>query len=217
MALTFFGWETIYDNHHHLQSNQEPVSGREYTMYHGTSVSNAKSIIQSGFKQSSKGMLGPGVYVSRDKEKARRYPINSPNDRVILMLKVRVGKVKKIDRENHPMATTWNQQGYDTAWVPPNCGMKNVPSGLEEDCVWDPQRIRVIDVIGAPDPITTQQLKDLLQASLNSKPASRLESAEPCGVCKNNMVPSHQLQLCWGCGQTICPFMGKHFCNSSRK
>ncbi|XP_078415967.1 uncharacterized protein LOC144691597 [Cetorhinus maximus] len=216
MALTFFGWDTIYDNNHHLQSNQEPTNGTEYIMYHGTSVSNARSIIQSGFKQSGNGMLGPGVYVSRDKEKARRYPINSPNDRVLLMLKVRVGKVKKIDRENHPMATTWNQQGYDTAWVPPNCGMRNVPSGLEEDCVWDPQRVRVFDIINSPDPVTTQQLKDLLQASLNSQPVSGLESGEHCEVCKNTLAPSHQLQSCWGCGQTICPFMGRHFCAGSR-
>ncbi|XP_041030200.1 grass carp reovirus (GCRV)-induced gene 2o [Carcharodon carcharias] len=216
MALTFFGWDTIYDNNHHLQSSQEPMNGTEYIMYHGTSVNNARSIIQSGFKQSGKGMLGPGVYVSRDKEKARRYPINRPNDRVILMLKVRVGKVKKIDRENHPMATTWNQQGYDTAWVPPNCGMRNVPSGLEEDCVWDPQRIRVIDIINSPDPVTTQQLKDLLQASLNSQPVSGLESGEHCEVCRNTLAPSHQLQSCWGCGQTICPFMERHFCAGSR-
>ncbi|XP_043532343.1 grass carp reovirus (GCRV)-induced gene 2o [Chiloscyllium plagiosum] len=217
MTLQFFGWETVHDNNHHLHSNQEPVNGREYIMYHGTSVSNARSIIQSGFKQSSKGMLGPGVYVSRDREKARRYPINTPNDRVILMLKVQVGKVKKIDKENHPMSTTWKQHGYDTAWVPPNCGMRNVPSGLEEDCVWDPQRIQVIDVINSPDPVTTQQLKDLLQANLNSKPVPGPEMVEHCQACKNTMVPSHQLQLCWGCGQTICPFMAKHICTGQER
>ena len=32
--------------------------------------------------------------------------------------------------------------GYDTAWVPPHCGM--VPSGLEEDCVYDTKRIVVL-------------------------------------------------------------------------
>ncbi|XP_038635346.1 uncharacterized protein LOC119954306 [Scyliorhinus canicula] len=215
MALTFFGWETIYDNNHHLLSNQEPKNGTEYIMYHGTTVSNARSIIQTGFRQSSKGMLGPGVYISRDKEKAKRYPISSPSDRVILVLKVQVGKVKIIDKENHPMAKTWYQQGYDTAWVPPNCGMRNVPSGLEEDCVWDPQRIRVVDVINSPNPGTTQQLKDLLQARSYSNPAPESETAEHCGVCKSTMAPPHLLQTCWGCGQTICPFMGSHFCESN--
>ena len=31
---------------------------------------------------------------------------------------------------------------YDTAWVPAGCGV--TPSGLEEDCIWDPARIRVL-------------------------------------------------------------------------
>uniref|UniRef100_A0A4W5JUA0 Uncharacterized protein n=1 Tax=Hucho hucho TaxID=62062 RepID=A0A4W5JUA0_9TELE len=34
---------------------------------------------------------------------------------------------------------TWHDEGYDSAWVPPNCGM--VKSGLDENCVWDPNRI----------------------------------------------------------------------------
>ena len=40
------------------------------------------------------------------------------------------------------MQKTWMILGYDTAWVPPHCGM--VPSGLEEDCVFNPARIVVL-------------------------------------------------------------------------
>lgn len=40
------------------------------------------------------------------------------------------------------MRKTWNILGYDTAWVPPNCGV--TPSGLEEDCIADPAKIRVL-------------------------------------------------------------------------
>uniref|UniRef100_A0A8D3CNR3 PARP catalytic domain-containing protein n=1 Tax=Scophthalmus maximus TaxID=52904 RepID=A0A8D3CNR3_SCOMX len=113
-----------------------------YTMYHGTSVANARLIIANGFQQSPRGMLGKGVYVSRDKKKAERYPLqSSPSDRVALELRVHVGRVKRIDTDNHPMQYTWSTQGFDTAWVPPNCGMKAVPSGLEEDCVFDPKRV----------------------------------------------------------------------------
>uniref|UniRef100_I3K191 Grass carp reovirus (GCRV)-induced gene 2p n=1 Tax=Oreochromis niloticus TaxID=8128 RepID=I3K191_ORENI len=116
-----------------------------YTMYHGTSIANARLIIANGFQQSQGGMLGKGVYVSRDKKKAERYPLNnSPTDRVVLELRVSVGRVKRIDKDNHPMQYTWSTQGYDTAWVPPNCGMKAVPSGLEEDCVFDPKRVTVV-------------------------------------------------------------------------
>uniref|UniRef100_A0A673KWB6 Grass carp reovirus (GCRV)-induced gene 2l n=1 Tax=Sinocyclocheilus rhinocerous TaxID=307959 RepID=A0A673KWB6_9TELE len=130
-----------------LESYKVPVEGKVYRMYHGTSRENAEKIKVSGFKQSSGGMLGPGVYLSRDLKKASRYPLDLPeNERVVLRVKVNVGRVKKIDRQGHPLQKTWHDQGYDTAWCPPNCGM--VSSGLEEDyCVWDPKRITVIGEI----------------------------------------------------------------------
>ncbi|ROL47589.1 hypothetical protein DPX16_13304 [Anabarilius grahami] len=129
-----------------LESYIEPAEGKVYRMYHGTSREAAQKIKVSGFRQSSKGMLGPGVYLSRDLEKASRYPLElHESQRVVLRVRVNVGRVKKIDRQNHPMQKTWHDHGYDTAWCPPNCGM--VSSGLEEDCVWDPRRITVIDEI----------------------------------------------------------------------
>uniref|UniRef100_A0A3B4GXY1 Grass carp reovirus (GCRV)-induced gene 2p n=1 Tax=Pundamilia nyererei TaxID=303518 RepID=A0A3B4GXY1_9CICH len=147
MSLQFFGWEVTYDDESpsvELTASQAPKDKGVYTMYHGTSIANARLILASGFQQSQGGMLGKGVYVSRDKKKAERYPLNnSPADRVVLKLHVRVGRVKRIDKDNHPMQYTWSTQGYDTAWVPPNCGMKAVPSGLEEDCVFDPKRVTV--------------------------------------------------------------------------
>uniref|UniRef100_A0A3B3SYD0 Uncharacterized protein n=1 Tax=Paramormyrops kingsleyae TaxID=1676925 RepID=A0A3B3SYD0_9TELE len=120
---------------------------RTYMMYHGTTGTAALSIKKHGFQRSKDGMLGPGVYVSRSFDKARRYPLILPFNerRAVLKLRVRLGKVKKIDRQGHPLQKTWHQHGYDSAWVPPNCGM--VPSGLEEDCVWDPRRIKVLDII----------------------------------------------------------------------
>uniref|UniRef100_A0A0E9XNL1 PARP catalytic domain-containing protein n=2 Tax=Anguilla anguilla TaxID=7936 RepID=A0A0E9XNL1_ANGAN len=91
-------------------------------------------------------MLGRGVYVSRDPEKARRYPLDlDPAGRRIMELKVDVGKVKKIDQQGHPLQKTWQTKGYDTAWVPPKCGM--VASGLSEDCIRDPSRIKVTKVL----------------------------------------------------------------------
>uniref|UniRef100_W5LUJ9 PARP catalytic domain-containing protein n=1 Tax=Astyanax mexicanus TaxID=7994 RepID=W5LUJ9_ASTMX len=129
-----------------LESRSEPVEGGVYRMYHGTSRPAAESIMAHGFKQSVDGMLGRGVYLSRDLNKASRYPLNLPeNQRVVLRVKVNVGRVKKIDRQGHPLQKSWHDHGYDTAWCPPECGM--VPSGLEEDCVWDPNRIQVINAI----------------------------------------------------------------------
>uniref|UniRef100_H2ZS95 Uncharacterized protein n=1 Tax=Latimeria chalumnae TaxID=7897 RepID=H2ZS95_LATCH len=132
-----------------LESYEEPIDGKIYVMYHGTDRKSAASIRRNGFLQSGKKrMLGRGVYVSRDIQKASRYPLKlPPNQRVVLKLRVNVGKVKKIDRQHHPLQKTWHYHGYDTAWVPPSCGM--VPSGLEEDCVWDPDRIKVVDILPA--------------------------------------------------------------------
>ncbi|XP_072244241.1 uncharacterized protein [Leuresthes tenuis] len=224
MSLQFFGWEVIYDDDSplvELEATQEPKDRSVYTMYHGTSVANARHIIISGFQQSSGGMLGKGVYVSRDKKKADRYPIGSnPSNRVVLELHVRVGRVKRIDKDNHPMQYTWNTQGYDTAWVPPNCGMKAVPSGLEEDCVFDPKRVKVVGIAKAPDTLLAE-LKQLVTNSLQN-PSGGNEGAashggvavDVCSLCNRKQQQSapHIKQPCWGCGQNICTLMTKHVC-----
>ncbi|KAJ8275639.1 hypothetical protein COCON_G00073910 [Conger conger] len=126
-----------------LESYSEPANNSTYVMYHGTSKEAVESIKKDGFTPSEDGMLGPGVYVSRDIKKASCYPLNvAEGDRRVLVLKVNVGRVMKINYQGHPLQKTWHAAGYDTAWVPPKCGM--VRSGLEEDCVWDPSRINVI-------------------------------------------------------------------------
>ena len=103
-------------------------------MYHGTSSSNARSILQGGFTPSSGGMLGPGVYCSRDINKARNY-----GDTVI-RVRVDVGRVKVIDCASD-RDSSWQSGAYDTAWVKP--GVQ--PSG-EEDCVKNPNRIDVLGI-----------------------------------------------------------------------
>nr|XP_033945218.1 uncharacterized protein LOC117451170 [Pseudochaenichthys georgianus] len=121
-----------------------PGDNRKYVMYHGTTRAIAQSIQTEGFRQSTGGMLGRGVYLSRDLLKASRYPIGHPeHDKAVIKCLVKVGKVIKIDDKDHPKRMTWHDHGFDTAWVPPNCGM--VKSGLEEDCVWDPSRITIND------------------------------------------------------------------------
>uniref|UniRef100_A0A8C5N1Y6 PARP catalytic domain-containing protein n=1 Tax=Leptobrachium leishanense TaxID=445787 RepID=A0A8C5N1Y6_9ANUR len=111
-----------------LLSNDQPVDGKLYTMYHGTTLAAAENIIDEGFKKSDDGLLGRGVYLSRDIKKASLYPRHDRSDQVILKVRVNVGKVKQI-----------NGQGF---------GM--VERLLEEDCVWDPNRIKVLGVVKAP-------------------------------------------------------------------
>ncbi|KAJ8388306.1 hypothetical protein AAFF_G00134600 [Aldrovandia affinis] len=215
MSVNFYGWEVTYDDDQHLQAEQEPKSGRLYTMYHGTKVQVARDVIKQGFHQSRDGMLGPGVYISRNQKKAERYPLNSPvTDRVVLKLRVDTGKIKRIDRDNHPMQKTWHSQGYDTAWVPPKCGMQAVPSGLEEDCVWDPNRIEVVDIALAPNTTILAELKGLIaqkpQAN-NKLSGNSPASGGACQICKKKNT-THTVERCWGCGENICILMSKHFC-----
>ena len=117
---------------------------KEWVMYHGTSLSSARQIKAGGvhgLRPSTSGMLGAGVYCSRDINKAQAYAKHSEGG-VIFELRVKPGKVKAIRSNPHPLQYTWHSQGYDTAWVPPGVN----PSGREEDCVWDPKRVRIVGV-----------------------------------------------------------------------
>ncbi|CAB1344577.1 unnamed protein product [Coregonus sp. 'balchen'] len=56
-------------------------------------------------------MLGQVVYLSRDLEKASRYPLDLPeHQKVVIRVKVNVGKVKKIDRQCHPLQKRWHDE-----------------------------------------------------------------------------------------------------------
>jgi hypothetical protein len=117
-------------------NSREGTGGQTIAMYHGTSESNAASIETNGFRPSTDGMLGKGVYLSRDLMKARTYGA------VVLHCSVRVGRVKAINTQGHELQRSWHDAGYDTAWVPPACGVVN--SSMEENCVYDPSRITVL-------------------------------------------------------------------------
>ncbi|XP_034025449.1 uncharacterized protein LOC117509946 [Thalassophryne amazonica] len=224
MSVSFFGWEVTYDGARSysvtLGAQQAPKSRGVYTMFHGTTVANARQIIPNRFKPSSDGMLGKGVYVSREKGKAQRYPLKiSSSDRVVLELRVYVGRVKRIDQDNHPMQKTWNANGYDTAWVPRNCGMKSVPSGNEENCVFDPKRVEVTGIAQAPDKNIQNELEQLIASrpKISHRGGGGAASGSAlCSLCNTYTVPgrTHNIQQCWGCKINICVFMTKHVCTA---
>jgi len=119
--------------------------------FHGTSSTAADAIQAHGFIPSTHGMLGPGVYMSRDLRKVfpyaqiRGFPFLFrclKRHGTILHLRVSVGRVITIDHQGHSLQYNWQGQGYDTAWAPRGCGM--VASELEEACVADPSRIQVV-------------------------------------------------------------------------
>ncbi|XP_037633587.1 uncharacterized protein LOC119492843 [Sebastes umbrosus] len=219
MSVQFSGWEVVDDGASfsgvELEPSQKPQNKGVYKMYHGTSVAIARLIIANGFQQSTRGMLGRGVYVSRNIKKAAHYPLNSSTtDRVVLQLHVRVGRVKRIDTDNHPMQFTWNMNGYDTAWVPPNIGLIAVRSGLEEDCVFDPKRVKVVGIAKAPDTTIQKELQQLITKTSKKHGQGGDGAADVCSLCKRKTQQgsSHIKQQCWECGQNICILMSKHFC-----
>ncbi|XP_061103634.1 gig2-like protein DreN [Conger conger] len=210
MPVTFSGWEAVCEGRR-LKAGQAPKRGRGYTMYHGTHKNNAKAIIQSGFKPSAGGTLGPGVYCSRDLNKAMSYPPScASNDRVVFRLLVRVGKVKKIDGPSMNLMTSWHQNGYDTAWL---------PSGMvshEEDCVWDPKRLTVVAIEHCLDATAKNDLEKVIKQQGNGAAGSAAPQQGSCKTCGQRPRPrtAHALQKCWGCATQICPFMEKHVCPS---
>lgn len=218
MSVEFSGWEVVHDGSFpavELAPSQKPQKKGIYTMYHGTNVASARLIVANGFQRSSGGMLGPGVYVSRDQRKAAAYPRGcSDSDRVILKLSVRPGRVKRIDQNSVDLRLTWHSKGYDTAWVPPNCGLQLVPSGLEEDCVYDPQRVQVVDIAKAPNPNIVTELQQLLSQKSTKSDGGGNGAADVCSLCKRKTRQGtlHHKQQCWKCGKNICILMSKHYC-----
>ena len=74
------------------------------------------------------------------------------------------------------MMKTWSLLGYDTAWVPKGLGV--TPSGLEEDCVYDPARIKVvrrvrIKEVNANSSSKSPSLRGLFGQQPDSPPASK--------------------------------------------
>lgn len=150
--------------------------------YHGTHQKNVESIRKFGFRPSSGGMLGPGIYISRDLNKAQRYA-GSTGYRglgVILELKVEVGTVCTIDRQGHKVQKSWHRS-FDTAWVPSNCSM--VQSQLEEGCVAEPCNIQLVRVWHQNQLSRlflyelTQLLKDVWTFLLPTQPCTDVEDS----------------------------------------
>jgi len=210
MPVEFSGWTTYCEKSKHLKPGQEPKKSHGYTMYHGTLKTNAPAIISSGFRPSAGGTLGPGVYCSRDINKAMGYPACAPNDRVVFKLRVRVGKVKRFDLQSLNQVTSWHQNGYDTAWLPASV------NGREEDCVFDPKRLTVIGIAHCTDSSVKSSLESLIkQKSQSQDPKGK--DLKLCKGCEMQTEDKHTMEKCWSCKASVCPFMKNHVCRRKGK
>ena len=210
-----------------IQAGVQPKDGGEYRMFHGTNPEVAALIEQGGFLASTQGLLGPGVYVSRDVRKCRKY------GRTILEVMVRVGKVCRADK--HPeliprgygTEAPWHDVGgFDSAWVPPDCPASVFAGAhydlgiVEEDCVWDPMRVTVLgraeDDGDAATAIVVwcfeeNSMRHAWQVSEHS--ATMGECWMPFSQLKSNFIESHYRIWRQGHGQESVPVV----CGESRK
>lgn len=146
--------------------------GRTIQMFHGTDLESAKAILRNGFIPSVTGLLGPGVYLSRDVEKAKHY---GP---VVIEAVVQVGRVAVIDKPGHRLQKTWFSAGYDAAWIPPLSGVGK--SGLEEHCIYEAKRIGVKGLTSAPQEGGKRNASLLWSNVAHSLKAKRTGGIEPC-------------------------------------
>lgn len=121
---------------------------KKKTVYHGTTSARADRIQREGIRPSADGMLGPGVYVSADYNKAlreakRRGYRDGGGQPTVLEFDVNVGSVMVIDRKDHPRRLNW-QSTHDSAWVPPNTRDLCPIGGSEESCIKDPRRLHFV-------------------------------------------------------------------------
>jgi len=116
--------------------------GAPATFYHGTpALENVLAIQRGGFDVGRSGanagqMLGPGVYVTTSLEKAMNY---AREGGAVFRLEVDLGRCAQLVGKSG--LCSW-QTHYDSAWAP-----RGLIGEREENCVRDPRRVRVRDVL----------------------------------------------------------------------
>ena len=108
---------------------------RFFVMYHATKKENVSSILANGFRESTGGMLGPGLYVSRDIDKTRAY------GDVCFKLLVYIGITKQMTEVD--TSGDWRSH-HHSAYLPPNNDV--VASKREETCLKSVRQARILGI-----------------------------------------------------------------------
>ena len=106
-----------------------------FVMYHATKSHNVASILKNGLKPSTGGLLGPGIYVSRDINKTRAY------GGVCFKLLVYTGNTVTVDAADNQ--GSW-RSSFDSAYLPPN--NRVVKSRREETCVKSSDQVKILGI-----------------------------------------------------------------------
>ena len=112
----------------------------QHILYHGTSAETAELIKRDGFKPSTSGCLGPGVYVARA-DKASAFASDSGRhggaSGAVLKLRITFWNAKYVRSDD----VAWQSQGFDACRAD-----RTSRSGKPEWCLKDPRQVEVIDV-----------------------------------------------------------------------
>lgn len=109
-----------------------------FEFYHGTSTANAAAIMEDGFKPSTSGFLGKGVYGAY-KDKARSFAEHHGRDGALLKCRVTVDENKVKTRKHATNATQLNGQTADCVWYPGGGTVKR-----PEVCITDASKIEIL-------------------------------------------------------------------------
>lgn len=103
--------------------------------YHGTDPFTAKIIFQNGFKASQSGLLGRGVYVTKNRRFAKCL------GRTVIKVNVDLGNVLV----NPPPEEweNWHEKGYDSVHMESTATNPN----REQHCIYDPKRVTFLEII----------------------------------------------------------------------
>jgi len=102
-----------------------------YIMYHATDAANIEPILRDGFRPSTGGTLGAGIYCSLTMDKASDY------GNTIFRLLVYPGKT--FNATSGSQHSSW-QDEFSSAWIPPST------STLEENCIRSGNQIRILGI-----------------------------------------------------------------------
>jgi hypothetical protein len=111
------------------------------------------------------------------------YAKKKPAGGIIFELRVNLGNCKTLEKDD-PMMKTWQDNGFDSAWAPKGANTR----GLEENCVKDPSRIKIVRAIAG-------HTGELLKMELGVRDDGKLVKLQelqqgPCetitnkGICK---------------------------------
>ena len=113
-----------------------------FEFYHGTSMANARNIMDNGFQASSGGYLGKGVYGAYE-DKARDFASlggrHKGDEGALIKCRVTVDENKVKTRTHATNSTQLNGQTADCVWYPGGGSVKR-----PEVCITDPSKIEIL-------------------------------------------------------------------------